>query len=86
MNWDFQLANRAIRAFRRMPEQDKLRINRALIEMRGDPMTGDTIPLKGEYEGSYRRRVGSWRIVFELHPATSVIVIHDIVRRSSTTY
>ena len=61
MNWDFQLANQAQRAFRRMPEQDRVRINRVLVEMKADPMSKDTIPLKGEYHGSYRRRVGSWR-------------------------
>ena len=69
-----------------MPEQDRNRINRALMEMKDDPISGDTIPLKGEYQGSYRRRVGSWCIIFEPYPATNVIAIYDIVRRTSTTY
>ena len=86
MNWECQLASQAQRAFRRMPEQDRTRINRALAEMQTDPFSKDTIPLKGEYHGSYRRRVGSWRIVFEPYPDTQVIVIHDIIRRTSTTY
>jgi mRNA-degrading endonuclease RelE of RelBE toxin-antitoxin system len=32
--------------------------------MEQEPLSGDVIPLKGPYHGSYRRRVGPWRIVF----------------------
>jgi mRNA-degrading endonuclease RelE of RelBE toxin-antitoxin system len=86
MNWDFQLANAARRAFRSMPAKDRERVNRALNEMKADPLSGDIVSLKGEYEGQFRRRVGSWRILFELNPTERVILIGDIRRRSSTTY
>ena len=86
MNWDLQLANRAQRAFRSMPARDRARIDRVLSEMQSDPLSGDIVALKGEYEGQFRRRVGSWRIIFELNPTAHMIQIHDIRRRSSTTY
>jgi mRNA-degrading endonuclease RelE of RelBE toxin-antitoxin system len=44
------------------------------------------IPLKGPYAGSYRRRVGPWRIVFTLHRDSQVVSVADIARRTSTTY
>jgi mRNA-degrading endonuclease RelE of RelBE toxin-antitoxin system len=86
MNWDFQLASAARRAFRSMPTKDRERINRALNEMKSDPLSGDIVSLRGEYEGQFRRRVGSWRIIFSLDPAAHLILIGDIRRRSSTTY
>ena len=69
-----------------MPAKDRERINRALNEMKSNPLSGDIVPLKGEYDGQYRRRVGSWRIIFRLRPADRVVLIADIRRRGSTTY
>jgi mRNA-degrading endonuclease RelE of RelBE toxin-antitoxin system len=86
MPWDFLLANKAQRAFRSMPAKDQARINKALNEMKDDPLSGDIVSLKGEYQGQFRRRVGSWRVIFELDPETRVLLIHDIARRTSTTY
>jgi mRNA-degrading endonuclease RelE of RelBE toxin-antitoxin system len=54
--------------------------------MKADPLAGDVVLLRGEYRGLYRRRVGSWRIIFGLRPDRHVIIIADIVRRTSTTY
>ena len=86
MNWDFQLGNAARRAFRTMPTRDRERINRALIEMKSDPLSGDIVSLRGEYEGLFRRRVGSWRIFFRMKPDVQMVLITDIRRRTSTTY
>jgi mRNA-degrading endonuclease RelE of RelBE toxin-antitoxin system len=69
-----------------MPASDRTRINQALNAMKLDPFSGDTIPLKGEFQGSHRRRVGSWRIIFRARAEEHVLLIADIVRRTSTTY
>jgi mRNA-degrading endonuclease RelE of RelBE toxin-antitoxin system len=69
-----------------MQERDRRRINAALNTMRGDPFTGDVTALKGEYRGLFRRRVGSWRLIFELNAEERLVLVHDILRRSSHTY
>jgi mRNA-degrading endonuclease RelE of RelBE toxin-antitoxin system len=86
MNWDFRLSNNAARSLRRMPAQDRGRINTALNGMKTEPLSGDVIPLRGEHSGSFRRRVGSWRIFFALDLEHKIIEIQDIARRTSTTY
>jgi mRNA-degrading endonuclease RelE of RelBE toxin-antitoxin system len=86
MSWDFQLANAAQRALRRLQGTDRARINEALNAMKADPLAGDTIALKGEYQGMFRRRVGSWRIIFRIKPDQHVILIANILRRNSSTY
>jgi mRNA-degrading endonuclease RelE of RelBE toxin-antitoxin system len=54
--------------------------------MRDDPFTGDVSSLRGEYQGLFRRRIGSWRVIFELDRERRRVLIHDILRRASTTY
>jgi mRNA-degrading endonuclease RelE of RelBE toxin-antitoxin system len=54
--------------------------------MEQDPLSGDVVPLRGPYAGSYRRRVGSWRIVFALQGDRYEVVVADILRRTSATY
>jgi len=69
-----------------MPSNDKVRMNRALNEMKSDPLSGDIVSLKGEHRGLFRRRAGSWRIIFLPKAEERVVPIADIRRRSSTTY
>jgi mRNA-degrading endonuclease RelE of RelBE toxin-antitoxin system len=86
VSWDFRLSNDAARSLRRMGARDRERINRALNDMKREPLGGDVTPLRGEYQGSFRRRVGPWRIIFLLDLEHRVIDIYGIRRRSSTTY
>jgi mRNA-degrading endonuclease RelE of RelBE toxin-antitoxin system len=76
----------ADRSFRSMPTKDRNRVNAALNAMKGDPFSGDVTALKGEYRGLFRRRVGSWRLIFELDRQRHLIMVHDVLRRSSRTY
>jgi mRNA-degrading endonuclease RelE of RelBE toxin-antitoxin system len=75
MNWDLELARAAQRALREMPARDRGRINRALNDIKTDPLSGDITALRGAYRGLYRRRVGSWRIIFGLKPENRVVLI-----------
>jgi mRNA-degrading endonuclease RelE of RelBE toxin-antitoxin system len=54
--------------------------------MEQNPLSGDVVPLKGPYSGSYRRRVGSWRLVFAVRWDRQMVVVANILRRTSTTY
>ena len=69
-----------------MGARDRERINRALNEMKEEPLSGDVTPLRGWYQGAFRRRVGAWRILFTLDLERNIIEVHDIRRRTSTTY
>lgn len=86
MTWNVVLSNRAERALSRVPARDRQRITLALLSMEQDPLSGDVIPLKGAYAGSYRRRVGSWRIIFTVNWDRQLVGVADIARRTSTTY
>ena len=86
MDWDVRLGNRAKRALEQMPARDLARIEAALLDMKRDPHAGDTRPLHGRHQGAFRRRVGSWRIIFALKSEEHTVLVADITRRTSSTY
>jgi mRNA interferase RelE/StbE len=84
MKWTAVLAGPAKKALKRIPKLDRARIEAALAEMEDDPFQGDIRKLQGL--PGFRRRVGNWRILFEINLERKHIVIAAIERRTSTTY
>ncbi|MDP3772502.1 MAG: hypothetical protein Q8Q94_04000 [bacterium] len=68
-----------------VPRSDFERINRVIDEMAQNPFAGDLQKLGGK-EAEWRRRVGAYRIIFNLSTAERSIFITDIRRRTSNTY
>ncbi len=52
--------------------------------MEADPLSGDVVKLKGM--DSFRRRVGDYRIIFDIDFKTRAVRVFDILRRTTTTY
>ena len=84
MEWSVVLAGPARKSLRRIPVADKTRILAALAEMLQNPFQGDIRKLQGL--PGFRRRVGNWRILFEVMPETRQVVVAAVERRTSTTY
>jgi mRNA interferase RelE/StbE len=85
MAWNLQLAGPAQKDFRKLPAKDQARVRNALISMQENPFQGDVKRLKGE-PAAWRRRVGSYRIIYDLYIEQQLIVVAGILRRTSTTY
>ncbi len=85
MTWSLQLAGPAQKDFRRLPPKDQARVRAALLTMQNDPFQGDINRLQGQPTG-WRRRVGSYRILYDIYFEQRLIVVAGIIRRSSTTY
>ena len=83
--WNLQLALPAQKDFRKLPLKDQPRIKAALIAMERDPFSGDIKRLKGQ-PTAWRRRVGNYRITYDLYFNQRLIVIAGILRRTSSTY
>lgn len=84
MEWTVVLAGPARKSLRRIPAGDRTRILAALGEMQQNPFQGDVKKLRGL--PGFRRRVGDWRIFFELVPERKHVVITAVERRTSATY
>ena len=83
MAWTVVLAGPARKSLKHVPARDRQRVVAALEEMQQNPFSGDIRKLQG-LPGF--RRVGNWRILFELVPERQHLVITAIDRRTSTTY
>jgi mRNA-degrading endonuclease RelE of RelBE toxin-antitoxin system len=85
MSWTLRVAQRAAKSLKRAPAEDRTRIVAALGEMRQAPFAGDIVRLRGE-ANTWRRRVGNYRIFFEVSAQGRTVDILDIAQRTSTTY
>jgi mRNA-degrading endonuclease RelE of RelBE toxin-antitoxin system len=84
MEWTVVLAGPARKSLKQIPAGDKSRILAALAEMEQNPFQGDIRRLQGL--PGFRRRVGNWRILFEILLERRHVVVAAIERRTSTTY
>jgi mRNA-degrading endonuclease RelE of RelBE toxin-antitoxin system len=84
MTWGLLIANRARRQLRRLSADERERIDGAFSQMCDNPFGGDVKSLRGL--ATLRRRVGDWRILFELREAERIIIVTAIKRRGSSTY
>lgn len=85
MAWNLQLAGPAHKDFQKLPLKDQGRVRSALLSMQENPFQGDIKRLKGQ-PSAWRRRVGNYRIIYDLHVEEHLIVVAGILRRTSTTY
>jgi len=85
MAWNLQIAGPAQKDLQRLPKRDQRRVRIALVSMQADPFLGDIKRLKGQ-QTAWRRRVGDYRIVYDLYSEQGLIIVSGILRRTSTTY
>lgn len=86
MTWHLVVARSAQKELERAPARDRTRLVNALKELAADPFAGDIVQLKGRGALDFRRRVGSWRILFTLNRESLTVEVTAVLRRTSTTY
>ena len=86
MTWGVIIANRASRDLRALDHETRPVIDAALDSISENPFAGDIKFLRGEGGIVIRRRVGAWRIIFEVHQDKHVVVVLYVERRGSNTY
>jgi mRNA interferase RelE/StbE len=84
MEWTVVLAGPAQKSLKRIPTGDRPRILAVLGEMQRDPFQGDIRKLQGL--SGFRRRVGNWRVFFDIVLERKHVVVTAVERRTSTTY
>jgi len=87
MNWVCELTEAAQQDLIDLPRKVQERVGRTLDQMAVDPFQGDVKALQGkEWKGIFRRRIGSYRILFVTDQKRRVISVVRIVIRSEKTY
>ena len=86
MSWVCELTEDAQKDLRNLPRNVRARIARALDQMTTHPFRSGVKSLHGkEWRGVFRRRIGSYRVLFTAdHPKRTVTVIRILVRSKGT--
>lgn len=74
-----EITRRAKKDIDGLATQTKKRCADAVRALAGDPLRGE--PLKGEFRGLRRYRVGDFRIVYEIDTAAGTMTIHAVKHR-----
>ena len=85
MNWRVKIANRALKQMKRIPKKDAKRLLFVLEGLKSDPYQGDIEKIKGE-DNVWRKRIGDYRILYEVKLKQKSIDVFQIRRRTTTTY
>lgn len=80
MRWRIELAGQAERQLRKLALPVRERIAQAIDGLEADPFGGDVKKLAGS-EQLWRLRVGSYRIVYEIHKGRLVVLVIRIADR-----
>ena len=71
-----EITNRAKKDVDKLAAQTKKRCADALRVLMNNPLRGE--PLKGEFHGLRRYRVGDFRIIYEVNAASGLLTIHAV--------
>lgn len=77
---------RAEKSFKNIPRIYQKKLKEVIIKLEESPLLPGTIKLLNYPVAQYRKRVGDYRILFDIDDNQKVIIIADIRRRTSTTY
>jgi mRNA interferase RelE/StbE len=84
-NWKLRVRERIYKSLCKFPEKDRNRLIRVIEELPLNPYVGDVEKMEGE-ENVWRRRVGAYRIFYEIKSQERVIYVFCVERRTSKTY
>lgn len=83
--WTLKVRDSVYKTLVKFPKSDCVRLTRIIEELPLDPYRGDIEKMKGE-DSSWRRRVGAYRIFYEVYQEKRLVHIFRVERRTSSTY
>ena len=86
MTYRIEIERRARKTLGRLPQQDRNRVVAAIDALAEDPRPAGCVPVRAAPRGTYRMRVGGFRIVYLVLDDEQMIILARVVRRSETTY
>jgi mRNA-degrading endonuclease RelE of RelBE toxin-antitoxin system len=85
MPWSLRVEKAVAKKLKRLAPKDRRLIFEALALLERDPKQATLQPLQHQPTG-YRLKVGNWRLPTDIYPELSLIVVSDLLRRTTTTY
>jgi mRNA-degrading endonuclease RelE of RelBE toxin-antitoxin system len=84
--WTVRLGRAAERQLDRLPAHDRDAIRAALRALAHDPFGHPKAQRLHEHGFGWRLRVRDYRVLYDLDPLERLILVAQVLRRTSTTY
>lgn len=84
-SWASEIDDGIYKYLAKISRKDGERILKVIADLTNDPFIGDIEKIKGEKD-LWRRRVGSYRILYELYRDLKIIHVTNVERHGSKTY
>ena len=84
-NWELKIDKIIFKKLSRLPKKDVERIFVTIEFLAQNPYSGDIEKIKGE-DNSWRRRVGNYRIFYDIKQDERIVQVTWVERRTSKTY
>lgn len=81
MAWQIQFTSRAARQLQKLPVNVAKTIRAKIGALANDPHVQNNNVTRLQGEPAYRLRVGAWRVIYELHDATLVVLVMKVGSR-----
>ncbi|MDO8590491.1 MAG: type II toxin-antitoxin system RelE/ParE family toxin [bacterium] len=85
MGWELIIDSYAKKQLKRISKKDAERIVVAIKDFTANPYAGDIEKMEDQKD-VWRRRIGAYRIFYEVYTTRKIIYVFDIKRRTSSTY
>jgi len=81
-----KVERQAIKALARLPLQDQSRVGATIDKLAEDPRPTGCMPVRTTEPGTYRLRVGNYRVIYIVLDSEQVIIIARVAKRGEDTY
>lgn len=81
-----EVERRVQKTLARLPRQDRARIEAAIDALAHDPRPSGCVSVKAAGPGTYRVRVGDYRVIYIVLDDEQVIIVARVARRREDTY
>ncbi len=78
MPYQIEFSPAAAREFRKLPSEPKQRIARSIDKLADDPRPDG---VKKLFDGSFRIRIGDYRVLYQVHDAMLLIIVLRVRNR-----
>lgn len=86
MEYKVEVRPRALKDMRRFPAKDRERIEAAIEALAGNPRPAGCMCITTAEPGSYRIRVGRYRVIYLVRDDLVLVMVMRVAKRDESTY
>ena len=86
MSYQIEIGKRVRKGMARLPRQDQAKILATIKALAEEPRPAGCRPIKGVEKGTYRVRVGGYRVIYVVLDEEQVVIVARVARQSEGTY